>query len=432
MDAIQGDIDSFYARYAKKEGITIAEAKKRANKLDMEAYERKAKKYVREKDFSKTADEEMRLYNLTMKVNRLELLKANIGMDLVAGYDELDKYMAEILEGRAIEEVTRQAGILGKTVLNNAQKAHAIVNASFHNATFSDRIWMHQDLLKSELSKLLQIGLIQGKNPRTLAAELRKRFDVSENNAERLMRTELARVQAEAQKQSFIRNGFKQYTFITNSGCCGICAGLNGKHFDVDKMMPGENAPPMHPNCRCSVAAYEDSEDYNAWLDFLDQGGTTEEYERMKTGKTVAKFTENGTMREATDKGKVDVHTVGKIDRNIYKCITDDIVTDEVIITDNQIQHILDRHSDAYEKVIDYLETAISNPDFIIEDKHADTGLVIKQIDLTNKQHTQIVLRICTSKDEPGYKNSVISCWEISERRLQNYLRNKKILYRRE
>lgn len=169
-----------------------------------------------------------------------------------------------------------------------------------------------------------------------------------------------------------------------------------------------------------------------AYNEFCDKNGLQKQYERMKTGKTVAKFTENGTMREATDKGKVDVHTVGKIDRNIYKCITDDIVTDEVIITDNQIQHILDRHSDAYEKVIDYLETAISNPDFIIEDKHADTGLVIKQIDLTNKQHTQIVLRICTSKDEPGYKNSVISCWEISERRLQNYLRNKKILYRRE
>ena len=47
--------------------------------------------------------------------------------------------------------------------------------------------------------------------------------------------------------------------------------------------MPGENAAPMHPYCRCSVAAWDDSDDYEAWLDFLDKGGTTEEWEKLKT-----------------------------------------------------------------------------------------------------------------------------------------------------
>lgn len=69
MDQIQKEIDSFYAKYADKEGITIAQAKKRASKLDLEEYSRKAKKYVKEKNFSKQANEEMKLYNLTMKVN---------------------------------------------------------------------------------------------------------------------------------------------------------------------------------------------------------------------------------------------------------------------------------------------------------------------------------------------------------------------------
>ncbi len=44
----------------------------------------------------------------------------------------------------------------------------------------------------------------------------------------------------------------------------------------------------------------------------------------------------------------------------------------------------------------------------------------------------QVVLRIATSKDDPEYKNSIISCWNISEKRLQNYLRNKQILYKKE
>ena len=282
LDEIEKEINGFYGRYAKKEGITMAEAKKRAAKADIEALGRKAARYVKTKDFSKQANDEMRLYNMTMKVNRLELLKAQIGLEMVAGFDELQKYYDEILTDRTISEFERQAGILGKTIQNNAKVADAIVNASFHNATFSDRIWMYQGMLKNELSSLLQTGLIQGQNPRKLATHLRKRFGVSQSNAERLMITELARVQTEAQKQSFERNGFEEYTFLALGTACPICRVLDGKHFKVKKMLPGTNAPPMHPRCRCSMAAYEDSEDYDAWLDFLNKGGTTEEWNRSR------------------------------------------------------------------------------------------------------------------------------------------------------
>lgn len=282
IDEIEKEINGFYGKYAKKEGITLAEAKKRAAKADIEALGRKAAKYVKEKNFSKQANEEMRLYNLTMKVNRLELLKAQIGLEMVAGFDELQKYYDEKLTDRTIAEFERQAGILGKTIQDNAKAANVIVNASFHNATYSDRIWMYQNMLKNELSSLLQTGLIQGQHPRKLATHLRKRFGVSQSNAERLLITEMARVQTEAQKQSFERNGFEEYTFLALGTACPICRALDGKHFKVSKMMSGTNAPPMHPNCRCSVAAYEDSEDYEEWLDFLSKGGTTEEWNKLK------------------------------------------------------------------------------------------------------------------------------------------------------
>ena len=294
LAACQSEINAFYGKYAAAEGISLAEAKKRVSKLDIAAYERKAKRYVKEKNFSKKANEEMRLYNAAMKINRLEMLKANIGLELISGYDELDEFMSEILKGRTEDELARQAGILGKTVRNNAKAADAIVNASFHNATFSERIWMYQDLMKADLSKLLESGLIQGKNPRVLARELKKTFQTSTFNAERLMRTELARVQTEAQKQSFERGGFDEYIFIVNGGCCPICQGLSDKHFKVSKMMPGENAPPMHPHCRCSTAAYSDRAEYEEWLDFLEKGGTTEEYNKQKADKVNNALTNKG------------------------------------------------------------------------------------------------------------------------------------------
>lgn len=285
MDECKRSINDFYTKYASENGITMAEAKKRASKLDIEEYARKAAKYVKTKDFTKEANDAMKIYNLTMKVNRLELLKADLGLELAKGHSKIYQLFYKALKKRSIDEFKRQSGILGKTVQNNTKLANSIVNASFHNATFSDRIWMHQDLLKSDLNKLLQIGLIQGKNPKTLATELRKRFNVKQSDAERLMQTELARVQTDAQKKSYIENGFDEYEYIAcgSSDVCDTCKLMDGKVFKVKDMMPGLNAPPMHPRCHCSTAPHIDRAEYESWLDFLEKGGTTAEWKSLTT-----------------------------------------------------------------------------------------------------------------------------------------------------
>lgn len=303
MDEINKEINGFYTKYAAKEGITMAEAKKRVSKLDIAAYERKAKKYVETKDLSDRANEEMRIYNLTMKVNRLELLKANIGLEMVSGFDEMQKYFDKKLTDRTLKEFQRQAGILGKSVMKNEKYAHAIVNASFKNATYSDRIWMYQGMLKAELEGLLASGLIRGQNPKKLAKHLEKRFGVSAYNAQRLMATELARVQTEAQKQSFVRNGFDEYEYIAcgNNDVCSACMALDGKHFKVDDMMPGENAPPMHPGCHCSVAAYMDDEAYEEWINSYKEHGLN--FEDWSKKNSVAKNGRDDIINSGAVKG---------------------------------------------------------------------------------------------------------------------------------
>lgn len=234
----------------------MAEAKRRADKLDIEAYAAKAKKYVATHDLSEQANAEMRLYNLTMKVNRLELLKARIGMQLVDGFSELEGYETEKLTDRTYDEIKRQAGILGGSVATAEKMVESIVGASFHNATFSQRIWAHQEQLRYEIGKQLSIGLIQGRNPKVLAKEIQKAFGVSKYNAQRLMRTEMARVQTDAQLLSYERNGFEWFEFhALGEKACPICRALDGKKFKVREMLISENAPPMHPNCRCSTSA---------------------------------------------------------------------------------------------------------------------------------------------------------------------------------
>ena len=123
---------------------------------------------------------------------------------------------------------------------------------------------------------------------------------------------------------------------------------------------------------------------------------------------------------------------VGKIDQEIYRCITDDIAVAEVIITDERISHIDARHPGDYALIEPYLPAALDCPDYILQDgSRSNTGLILKSVSM-NGLRFQVVLRLQTSIDPAGYYNSIISAWQISESRWNNYLKNKKILYSRE
>lgn len=263
---IQQDIEAFYGRYASSEGITIGAAKQRVSNLDIQRYSLKAKEYVATHNFSPKANAEMKLYNLTMKVNRLEMLKAEAGLTMAGGFSELEDLTGSALTERAMHEFERQSGILGQTVNDPARHAAEIAQASFRNATFSDRVWAHQTYMKYELGKLLESGMIQGKGPIELARDLRKVVDTTQYNAERLLRTELTRAQTQAQKESFEKNGYDEYVFIALETACGECLPLDGEIFKVADMQPGLNASPIHPHCMCSEAAYMDTNDFNKWI----------------------------------------------------------------------------------------------------------------------------------------------------------------------
>ena len=125
------------------------------------------------------------------------------------------------------------------------------------------------------------------------------------------------------------------------------------------------------------------------------------------------------------------VYLVGKIDIEIYNCITKDITTDEVIITDKQIDHIKNRHPNDYELFNKYLEKIVEQPDYIIEANKPFTALILKEIQIDNKKF-KTVGRFATSNDTPSYKNSIITFMKIDDREWNRILKNKKILYKSE
>ena len=124
------------------------------------------------------------------------------------------------------------------------------------------------------------------------------------------------------------------------------------------------------------------------------------------------------------------INRIGDLDVKIYRCITPDIPESEVVITDERIEHIKNHHPGHFEEIAPFLKAAVEFPDYILEDA-PNTGLILKAI-TENGLRFQMVLRIHTPTDPPGFKNSIISAWKISESRWNNYVRSKKILYKTE
>ena len=73
----------------------------------------------------------------------------------------------------------------------------------------------------------------------------------------------------------------------------------------------------------------------------------------------------------------------------------------------------------------------MADPDYIISSRKPDTALILKAIRDENKV-SKLVLRLATSKDNPQYKNSIITFMKIDEKEWNRLLRNKKILYKKE
>lgn len=124
-----------------------------------------------------------------------------------------------------------------------------------------------------------------------------------------------------------------------------------------------------------------------------------------------------------------DVHYIGKIDKEIYKCVYDNILTDEVVLTDERILHIKERHPNDYEQFIGYLKNTIEYPDYILEANRPYTAFILKSFK-TPDENLQVILRLVTPQDNVTLKNSIITMLKISDKKFQKYLRNKKILYK--
>lgn len=257
--------------------MDIADYEAEAQKLVMQAAQMRAEgKRVTYADFSADVNRRMKIYNATMRINRLEYIKSQVGLHLTEANMNINKDLGVKLNDSYIKEVKRQAGILGSNLkFNNAlindDNIAKIVTKQVGGANWSQRLWLNQDALKAALDSALTTGLLAGQSNQAIARNLRDQVRTTIKNhtyvTERLARTETARVQYQAQVDSIKAADYKYVKWYAEPGACRVCQEINDNdEYDLGYgVFPVDEVPavPVHPNCRCSISAY--------WIDSKDK-----------------------------------------------------------------------------------------------------------------------------------------------------------------
>lgn len=276
---MQDQIDRFYIKYASNKGLTRAEANRRIKGFDVQAWAEKAAEAVKNKDFSPYTNEWLKTYNTKMYISRIELMKAELELELQNLYSAENKIMDKHLVNEALAEYRRQAGILGSSAKGSSQRIRQIVDADFYGNNFSERIWgrtgHYIETRKAVFGSLnrMYTDMMGYKQERS---RLMKQFNVSYSEAMRLLRTETARVRADAEVASYKDNGATHYIYCAEPGACINCAALDGMAIPVEEAEKGLTMFPMHPNCRCSSYGHIE-------MEYKDGRSTLDDFKRWES-----------------------------------------------------------------------------------------------------------------------------------------------------
>ena len=130
---------------------------------------------------------------------------------------------------------------------------------------YSDRIWDNTGALASSVKDELLVSLMTGRSVRDTSQAIAERFEVGQNKARRLVRTESAFFHNQMELLSYEDAEITKYKFVAvlDRRTSKICQEHDNKVYDTDKAVPGVNYPPLHPWCRSTTIAHDDDIDYS-------------------------------------------------------------------------------------------------------------------------------------------------------------------------
>lgn len=143
------------------------------------------------------------------------------------------------------------------------------------------------------------------------------------------------------------------------------------------------------------------------------------------------KIKNGGIISKKVEKEENRLQYIGKLDKEKLGKYRDKVVTDEVVLTDERIEHIKEHHPGDFENYGKYVSDIIEDPEYVVNDsKNIDTVLFMKTIK-DNERNIQVVVKLNTNETLKDKQNSILTLWKIKDKAYRQILRNKEILWKK-
>lgn len=267
------------------------------------------------------------------------------------------------------------------------------------------------------------------------------------------------RAGADTTLKNALRDG-AEWAWIPQGDTCAFCLTLASRGWQKASQaaIKGGHAEHIHANCDCeyairfdgrsTVAGYDPDEylrryraagsDVNA-LRRVNYARNRERINAQKRAAYAARkaaftSTKNRAILGSIDSDgsvkKIELTVLGNLDPSPLISTFGHLQTTEVVVTDERIAHIKERHPEDYLLFEQYGRESILSPDILIQDiKNVGTVFAVKKLPDTN---LNVVLRLVLDTDNPDFKNSVMTFYRIREKNLKKLMEKNPVLYIKE
>lgn len=267
---INKDIETWYARVAKNNKISMFEAKQLLSKGELKEFKWTVEEYIKYGEANALNQSYMNLLenaSARVHISRLEALKLQT------------RHTIEIMEESKNKAITQgfnelysnnyyhsafeiQKGVnLGWSLQTvNAKQIETVLNKPWavDGRNFSERIWNDKQKLINTIHTELSQAIIRGQNPQSIVKTVANKLNVSKSQAARLVHTESAYIASASQKDCFNDLDVESFEYVAtlDSKTSELCRDMDGRVFEMKLYEIGVTAPPLHVFCRSCVAPW--------------------------------------------------------------------------------------------------------------------------------------------------------------------------------
>lgn len=299
---IQKDIEAFYNRYATKNKITYAEARRRLSVLELKEFHAMVNKWLAEARTGGWSAEYIRYLEKLVEakyVSRLEMLEADVRYQIETIEQGKHVDIAELMAINYLSAYYERSYTIahGSEIgvrFNAVDRAgvEKAVRTRWSQNNYSESIWADRDKLVRTMSIIIPQSFSRGLNSRQLGDMIAKEMNVSKNRGRTLARTEVNYIANRADLDAYKAAGIEEYEYLAtlDMRTSEICRSMDGTVHKVSQAKVGVNFPPMHPNCRSTTIPKFDDQFVEERVARDEEGQTIKVPRKMTQEEYIRKY----------------------------------------------------------------------------------------------------------------------------------------------